>query len=117
LVESARFDTHFGIADAHFEYDGGAKVVFTVTSWETMRGFLIARCADRNKEFRADYWTPTKLNYEGYNRYINQARKYLDPVGVPYTRFEIGPTREEWAQVMGHIEDLINIPMEEWYDD
>ena len=115
LVESARFDTHVGIANAHMEYEGGSNVVFVTLEWQTMGLFIQQRCDIKGKTFRADYWTPAKLNYEGYKRYINQAHKYLDPARVPYKVFQIDEQRENWTDVMAHITSLLDRPMEAWY--
>ena len=43
---------------------------------EVMKAHLIARCAKRNKTFRADYWSYWKLEYEGSKRYPNSFRKH-----------------------------------------
>jgi hypothetical protein len=40
-----------------------------------MKAHMVARCAKRNKTFRAEYWTFSKLEYEGMKRYVNNLRK------------------------------------------
>lgn len=116
VVESARSsDVHVGIANAFREYGGGAYVVFVTLSWDTIKHFIVERCKSRDKEFRADYWTPKRLHYEGSGRYLNQATKSLRPVGVPYHVYEIDEHREAWADVEAHIWDLLERPLEAWY--
>lgn len=56
-------------------------VIMVLQTPDVMKQHLIARCAKRNKVFRADYWSYWKLEYEGSKRYPNNFRKnYITPV-------------------------------------
>lgn len=76
-----------------------AKPVHTliiVTNEDSMKAFLRDRCGRRGKEFRADYWTPKKLQYEGNHRCMNFARKEL--FHLDYTVVEINDQEKDWAE-------------------
>ena len=115
VVESVRFDTHLGIAKAYLECKGGAHVLFLVASWDTFRQFMVDRNKRNGTEFNNAYWTRSKLAYEGYARYVNQAAKYLKPAGVPYEVIQVSYDRHEWPDIDSRIIELVAKPVEEWY--
>jgi len=116
VLESVRFDTHKGIAQAYQDYDGGAHVIFLVARWDVFESFMIERNEANGREFNYDYWTQSKLAYEGYARYINQAHKYFDPYGVPYDVIEVSHDRHEWSEIDELIWMQVMKPLDRWYN-
>jgi len=117
VVESVRFDTHLGIANGYMEYGGGAHVLFLVASWDTFKQFMLDRNERNGTQFNEEYWTRSKLAYEGYARYVNQASKYLKPAGVPYEVIEMDYDRCQWSDIDNRIWELLTTRFpEEWYN-
>lgn len=59
---------------------GGGFFMLTIyTTADIMRKALIDRAPLNNKEYREDYWTPQKLEYESRKRMENACTKHLDP--------------------------------------
>lgn len=52
-------------------------VILVTCAWQLHKANMMARCAAKNKRFRAEYWTDWKLNYECTARYVNFAKKRL----------------------------------------
>lgn len=67
-----------------------ADIMVTAMDPAVMRAALQARCAERGKRFRADYWDEGRLTYEGRGRYVNLAERFRPVAGV-VTEWPIGP--------------------------
>lgn len=115
VIETARFDHHRYIAKAYYDYAGGARVILLTCDWEVFRQLLVDRNTKNGTKFNAAYWDQSKLTYEGHDRYIRQAAKWLKPAGVPYEQYSISHDRHEWGVVMERIRYLIEQPLSTWY--
>lgn len=89
---------------------GAAKVPSGVIAFyvltvkpDVMRQFIQERCALRGKEFRVDYWDDKRLLYEGSNRPLNAAARYLTPAGINWYNYQIGSTRIVWDDILDSI--------------
>lgn len=75
VVEGTRINKP--MIDVSKKYPGERKftVIMTIQKPDIMKAHLIARCEKKDKDFRADFWTRQKLEYEGMKRYANAFRK------------------------------------------
>jgi len=96
------------VVDAHKQHGNVAIVMLTCPA-PAFRKFLSDRCESKGKQFNAEYWTEWKLEYEGRHRYIRAAEKYYTPNGVPWVQFEIDAERKAWVEVLGHIQEQIDL--------
>lgn len=76
-------------------FEAGEPIILVVTDGPTLGRLLRARCEDRQKRFRDDYWTADKLDYEARHRYLNFAAKGIGECNV----FEIRDQARDWAAV------------------
>lgn len=78
------------------ELDADLWIIITCSA-QASRRQLQARCQQRGKTFRADYWTDLRLSYESERRHIKYARKNL-----PAERFVVAAVEEQaedWPKV------------------
>lgn len=81
VIEGTRINTPLMRVAKKLPSERKFTVIMVIQKPDVMKAHLIARCAKRNKTFRADYWTLQKLEYEGMKRYPNSFRKnYIKPV-------------------------------------
>jgi hypothetical protein len=103
IIEGTRINTPLlRVARAHRD----ARVleaIVTVQRPDVMRAHLEARCARKGKVYRAEYWTPTKLRYEGYYRYPNSMRRS----GVQPKVFEMDLDYRVTDEVAAYLEGQI----------
>lgn len=72
-------------------------VILVTCDWQTMKRVLEHRCEANKKRFNAEYWGQWKLNYESHERYLNFARKKLQP--GQWRQFEIKDQEADWPEV------------------
>lgn len=90
LVESARTTTTTYALPTD-------SVIIVVCPGAVLGKHLEARCAAKGKKFRAEYWTPDKLEYESSRRYLNFVKKNLSP--NQYKVFHIADQATDWEAV------------------
>jgi hypothetical protein len=119
IVESARY--FGGLQDEIIrcvrKHGGGAAFIVPVSDEPTARQFLIDRCNKRNKEFRADYWTERRLNYEAYHRYVNVVNKHYLPAGIKCYVRHISYARNEWESIRELLHGMCRMDERYWYGD
>ena len=122
VCETNRTD-HIRLTGGLMDFDGnrlhkrgrGGEFIVLTCGPDALRQFLIDRCVRANKQFRADYWDHKRLVYECHDRYINAARRYLDPIKFPYKVYNVDPERRMWDEIMSHLIDSVQRPIESWY--
>lgn len=75
-------------------------VLMALQKPDVMRAHLQARCAEKNKVFRSEYWVHQKLEYEGMRRYPNSFRKN----GIRPITYTIGLDYAEQQQVVDYLQ-------------
>lgn len=115
VCETAWSDHIRCAALASNKFGGGAKLVVITTQPDVYRAFLIDRCERYGKEFRADYWDAKRLVYEGSNRFLNAAKRYLEPAGVEYVTFEMDQERTVWEPIFEQIREWSRLDPDKWY--
>lgn len=79
-------------------------VVALTCPWELHQKHMMARCAAKNKKFRAEYWTQAKLDYECSRRYTNFVAQYVHP--SKYKHLAIADQARDWPKVDAFIYQL-----------
>lgn len=74
---------------------------------DVFKKFIQERCEKRNKKFREDYWTTKRLTYEGMNRPLNAAKRYLTPYKIRWQHYEVDYKRTVWETILDRLfEDI-----------
>lgn len=118
VIESARYFSgmYECLVDANQMSNGGMRFILPITDGHTMTIFMMERCAQRNKTFRADYWDERRVAYEANARYTNAAEKWFKPNGIPYEVVEIDKTRDTFYRVGGILTAWLSPgARESWY--
>lgn len=117
VVESARYFTGMFecLVEAHNLCDGGLRFIVPVTDGPTMIKFMQARCVERNKEYRADYWTPERALYESDGRYTNAVEKWFAPNGIPTMIIPIDESRDAFYRMRGCLDTWLKLQPDQWY--
>lgn len=76
-------------------------VIHVYTDPQIFKRFMQDRCAKRDKEFREDYWTDKKLEYESYNRFNNLRVKHWSGWNVDFKEFKI-VDYNDWRKIDFH---------------
>jgi len=119
IVETARA---FGgmypvIVRAFQDCHGGARFIIPVTSGVNLGWFMRQRNMINGTDFNTAYWDTHRLNYEAYGRYVNQAHKWFDPVGLIWAEFNLDRQRTLWHEIENTVWRLISMPPKDWYSD
>ena len=95
------------VAKAHPE-NRKLEVLIVLQKPDVMKAHMMARCARKNKTFRADYWSMWKLEYEGMKRYPTYFRKRC----IPTQSFTMDLEYQVAAEIEAHLEARIREVLE-----